>query len=341
MKQFIASILLCGILAACSQSEKKLHLYTWANYIKPQLIEKFEKENHCKVIVNTFDSNETMFAKLSLGATGYDILFPSNYFAELMISKGMLEPLDPVKMPNIGNVDSTYVKLLDPQITSYAIPFTVTSTAIGYRKDKIEVSEPSWGMFNRSSLKGRMTMLNDPREALGAALKFLGYSINTIEKSEIDKAKETLIKWKHNLAKFESEQYKNGLASGEYLVSQGFAGEILLVQKENPNVVCALPREGTILSIDMITLAKDSECKELSYKFVNMLLEAESAVETTLYTQFLVANHAGYKLLPEEIKSNTVIFPTKEISSKSELIKNLGANTELYNKAWDSVKAAE
>lgn len=333
----LVAVLLCG----CSSNEPELHVYTWANFIKPELYEQFEKEHGCRVVINTFDSNEAMYAKLNLGATGYDVLFPSNYYADLLQKQGMLQQIDLALVPNAKYADPKYVSMLDESSVPYALPFTVTSTAIGYRKDRVDIKDPSWGVFADSTHKGRMTMLNDPREALGAALKFLGYSLNTTDEKQVKEAEAILIGWKRNLAKFESEQYKNGLASAEYLIVQGFGGEIQLVHQENSNVVCVLPKEGTILSIDLLTIARDSQNKELAHAFVNFLLEPKNAVETVEYTRFLVPNTAAYALMPAKYKEDPLFFPPQAIAEKSELIKDLGKATELYNHAWDRVKAAE
>lgn len=328
------------MLTGCSSSEPELHVFTWSNYLTQEQFENFEKEHKCKVILNTFDSNETMYAKLSLGGGGYDVITPSHYFIELMAEQNMLDSLDKINIPNSDYLDPAYLKLLSKPILEYAVPYTVTTTVIGYRKDKVQIGDASWGIFGRQSLKGRMTMLNDPREAIGAALKYLGYSINTKDESEIAKAEKVLIKWKQNLAKFESEYYKNGLASAEYIVSQGFSGDIQLAANENPNIGIALPREGTIISYDMLAISKDSTNKALALAFINYLLKPEVAIGTLYTTQMMPPNTGVYKILPEQYKNNPIFFPPKAIIEKSELIMNLGQDNKLYNAAWDRVKAA-
>lgn len=325
-------------LCSCSSPEKELHLYTWSNYFDPAVIERFENEHSCKIVINMFDSNESMYAKLKLGSATYDLLFPSNYYADLMASQGMLSPIDKNLLPNYQFVDPLYLKLIDDP--TYAIPYMVTWTAIAYRQDKAEVDFPSWNLFNRQDLKGRMTMLNDPREVIGAALKTLGYSANSVNEKKIDEAANLAIQWKANLAKFESEQYKNGIASGEYLLVQGYAGELSLVNEENPSVVFALPEEGTTFSVDMITLSKDVQNELLAYAFINFLLDPEVAAQNIAYTKFPLANQGALDKIPDSLRQNPALFPPQDFIEKSELIKNLGKQTELYNKAWDKIKAA-
>jgi spermidine/putrescine transport system substrate-binding protein len=334
-------IFLGTLISSCSSSDKDLQIYIWGDYIKPELIERFESENGCSVIVDTFDSNESMYAKLNLGASGYDLIFPSNYFADIMQKQGMLEEIDATMIPNFHFIDATYLKMLNFSKGIYGVPFTVSYSGIAYRNNRIKNPDQSWSIFDRHDLKGRMTMLNDLREVLGAALKFLGFSINTINPIEIRQATNILIEWKKNLAKFESEQYKNGIASAEYLVVQGYSGDILQVMQENPNVSFFLPKEGSVISIDVIALPRDAYNKKLAYAFINFLLDPEVAAENMAYTRFVSPNSGAYEKLSPQLKNNPALFPPKEILDKSELIKNLGSHAELYNRAWDQLKAAE
>ncbi len=335
-------IALAFLTSSCGRESKpKLHVFIWSNSIKPELIESFEKETHCQVVLDTYDSNESMYAKLKLGASGYDVLLPSNYYLDLMQRQGMLHPLDLTLLPNKKNVDPAYLKLIGSSSLDYGVPFLVSITGIGYRKDKIDPPPSSWSIFGRHDLKGRMTMLNDPREVLGAALKYLGYSPNTKQAEEIRQATQLLIEWKKNLAKFESEQYKNGLASVEFLVVQGYSGDVLQVIQENSSVSFIYPEEGTMISVDSLVITKNSNQTALAHAFINYLLKAEVAAENIAYTFYLNPNTAAYEHLSPSLRANPILFPSQDILNKSEVIKDVGEAFPLYSKAWDAVKAAD
>lgn len=327
------------LVTTCGTSENELHLYIWSDYIKPELIVRFEREYNCQVILDAFDTNESMYAKLKLGATGYDVIFPSGYTYELMLKQGMLKPIEIDSIPNLKNIDPKFIpeKHQDGKII-YAVPFAVGYTGVAYRQNKVKITDFSWNIFGRTDLKGRMTMLNDIREALGAALKYLGYSANTINKDEINKAADQLIKWKKNLAKFESEQNKQGIASAEYVVVQGYNGDILQVMRENPQVAFYLPHEGTLISVDYAVIPEYASNPKLAHAFINFLLEADVAAENIQYTQFSSPNRAAFELLPKTMQENKSMFPPKEIINKSDVIRYLGKEGELYNRAWDKVK---
>lgn len=337
----LAFLYLAILVSTCGTSENELHLYAWADYIKPELIEKFEKEYNCRVIYDTFDTNESMFAKLRLGSTGYDIIFPSGYTYELMLQQRMLDSIRIDSLPNLKNVDPKYLpEKVEEGKGIYAVPFAISYTGVAYRKDKVQIEDKSWNVFGRKDLKGRMTMLNDIREALGAALKYLGFSANTINPTEIDQAADQLISWKKNLAKFESEQNKHGIASAEYIVVQGYNGDMLQVMRENANVNFFIPQEGSLISIDYIVIPKDAPNVHLAHAFINFLLEADNAAENIQFTQFSSPNTAAFELLPKTMQVNTSLFPSQAIIEKSDVIKYLGKDGELYNRAWDKVKKA-
>ena len=145
-----------------------LHVYTWADYVKPELVQRFEAQQKCKVVIDTFDSNESMFAKMKAGATGYDVVTPSSYMVSVLNAQGLLQPLDAALIPNRKNVDPEYLKIaLDPQM-GHSVPYMLTNSGLAYLKSKVKDPVPSWAMLDRTDLKGRMTMLNDMRETIGA-----------------------------------------------------------------------------------------------------------------------------------------------------------------------------
>lgn len=310
----------------------------WSDYIKPELITQFEEENHCQIIVDTYDSNESMYAKLKLGASGYDIVMPSNYYVEIMLKQQMLQKLDAAQLPNLKHLDPDYINLIGKEALTYCVPYTIAIAGLAYRGDKITHFEPTWNIFARKDLKGRMTMLNEIREAIGAGLIYLGYNINTDQPEQIDAAADQLIKWKQNLAKFESEQYKNGIASAEFLVSQGYSGDVLQIMQENPGVDFAYAKEGVILSSDFLAIPKEARNLSLAYAFINFLLQPEVAAQNIQFTLYLAPNKSAYPLLGD-LQHNPVLFAPQEILDKAQLVRNVGDAAPLYNRAWDKIKS--
>jgi spermidine/putrescine transport system substrate-binding protein len=343
---FLASALLLGGFAAalfthCGRGARTLHIYTWADYFKPSLVARFEKQNGCRVVIDTYDSNETMYAKIKAGARGYDLLTPTSYMVSLMDSQGMVLKLDHTLLPNLVHVDPEYLGLAIDKGMDHSVPYMIVNTVIAYLGSRVQEFEPSWAMFDRTDLRGRMTMLNDMRETIGAGLKFLGYSLNSTDKAELAAAKEVVIRWKKNIAKYENEQYKTGVASGEFLLVQGYSGDILQVQQENADVRFAVPREGTTISVDDLIIPEGAKEIGLAHAFINFLHDPEVAAENIAFLKYLCPNKDAYPLLSADLRKNPGIFMDPEVRARSEIIANLGERNALYVEIWDEIKAAK
>ena len=355
-KGILAVSAAAALLAGCGSPNQTLHIFTWADYIDDELVRVFEKDNDCRVVIDIFDSNESMLAKIQAGATGYDVLFPSSYMVAKLGRDGMLEKIDKSRLPNLANLDPAYVKCaLDPDMT-YGVPYMVTYTGLAYRDDKLtgdKVPARSWSVLeNRPDLKGRITILGDMRETLGAALKYNGHSLNTTNPDELAEARDTVIRWKRNIAKFENEQYKTGVAGGEFLLVHGYSGDIGQTQldadgalaPDRNHVQFFLPEEGFSLSCDEMVIPKTAPNKDLAYKFIDFIHDGRHAAQNMAYTSYWCPNTAAKRILEEtdpDMASNPTIFPAAEDLARAEVIRDLGENLSLYTKAWDEVLAAD
>lgn len=327
------------LAAGCGPARPTLHVYTWADYIKPELVARFEREQHCRVVIDTFDSNEAMYAKLKAGAAGYDIAIPTGYMVTLMNAQGMLRPIDARQVPNLAHLDPRFLALTEDRGCEHSVPYMVSSSGIAYLKSRVPGFEPSWGMFDRTNLAGRVTMLNDMREVIGAALKYLGYSINSVDDKELAAARDVALRWKRNLAKYENEQYKNGIASGEFLMVHGYNSDIRQVMEENADVAYATPREGFVLCCDELVILKDARQPGLAHRFINFLHDPHVAAENTSFVFCLCPNKGSYAFLSDELRNDPTVVPPDEALSRAELIRDLGADNAKYVAIWDQIRA--
>jgi len=315
-------------------------IYNWDAYIAPSVIKAFEKEFNCKIIVETFNANETIEPKMQSGAANYDIVVPSSYFAGRLYKQGLIQKLDLSKIPNLQHIDQEVLGLLPDKDMEFSIPYMMGYAGIAYRKNQVKDFEPTWHMFERSDLKKRMTLLDDQREVLGAALKTLGYSVNSRSEAEIKAAAQLVIKWKQNAAKFENEQYRYGLASGEFLMTHGYICDMLQVQEENPkkNIAIAIPKEGTTFAVDMLVIPTKAKNPELAYAFINFVHNPKIAAQNTEWVMNVCPNSASYPLMKKKVFENKLLFPDPELKAKCELIDDVGEATPIYNKYWDMIK---
>ncbi len=342
LRRALSVALAVGLLAGCARRETPiLHVYTWSDYIKPELVQRFEQEQKCKVVIDTYDSNESMYAKLKAGASGYDLVTPSSYQVSVMAQQGMLQDLDHALLPNLANVDREYLAVAIDSGMVHSVPYMLTNTGIAYLKSKVKDPQPTWAMFDRADLKGRMTMLNDMRETIGAALKFLGYSLNTTDSTQLERAKDVVIRWKRQLAKFENEQYKSGLASGEFLVTHGYSGDILQARAENADIGFLAPREGLSISCDDLVILKDAKQVKLAHAFINFLHDGEVAAQNSQFINYLCPNAAAYAKLPPTFMNDPAVRLSPEVRARCEVIRDLGADNAKYTRVWDLIKAAQ
>lgn len=214
-------------------------------------------------------------------------------------------------------------------------------TAIAVSKSRVTPLPDSWFVFARTDLAGRMTMLNDMRETIGAGLKALGYSLNSTNTAELAAARDLVIRWKANLAKFDNEQYKNGIASGEFLAVQGYSGDLVQVMDENEDIAFVLPKEGSVISCDEMAIPRGAKEVELAHAFINFLHSPEVAGESTEFVYYLCPNKASYEKLDPEVRANPAITMPPDFLKVSEVIQDLGDNNALYTKTWDEIKAAQ
>ena len=331
----------------------ELHIYTWSDYISPEVIVNFEKALGCKIIIDTFDSNEQMYAKLKAGGTGYDIIMPSSYQIATMAREKMVVALDHARLPNVRkNFDKSFAnQILDPSF-AYNVPYAVTYTGFCYLKDKIpEGADPnSWAILDNPALKGRITLLDDIREIIGAGLMYLGYSINSTNPAEIDKAVEQILKWKANIRKFDSESYKTEVPSGATYLGHGYSTDATQVivgdedegTEPREDIGFALPKEGFTIAFDEMVIAKGAKRPDIAYAFINYIYEPEVAAANMEYICGPNPVAPGIALLDENYRNQIILDEaTLEHGHVLKSFDDQPEVMELYNKAWDKIKATE
>ena len=343
-------------LAGCDLESVKgaeLHVYTWSDYISPDVQRSFEEALGVKVVIDTFDSNEAMYAKLKAGGTGYDIMTPSSYQIGQMAKDGMIDKLDHSKCPNVRkNFDASYaMQVVDPGF-SYSAPYSVTYTGFMYMTNKVPagVDVASWSILSNPAFKGRITLLDDIREVIGAGLMSLGYSINSTNPKEIDAAVAQVLKWRAGVRKFDAESYKTEVPAGSTWLGLGYstdATQVIVGDEDSGapargDIGFALPKEGFTIAFDEMVVAKDARRKDLAYAFINYIYDGDVAKVNMEYICGPNPVKPGIEALDPEYRS--IIVLDAETLSHGQILRGFDDNPgvmELYNKAWDKIKATE
>jgi spermidine/putrescine-binding protein len=337
-------------LVACGRSAdegdgklaRELHIYNWSEYIDPEIYADFEKEFGVKVIEDTFSSNEDLLAKLQAGATGYDLIVPSDYMVEVMIELGLLAELNLDNIPNWKNISDTFKDPPYDPGSRYSVPYQWGTTGIGYDTEVMDEPPDSWGyLFDpdmAAPFAGRMSMLNDSRETIGAALKYLGYSLNSTDEQELEEAKQLLIRQKAWVSAYDSEGFEDLLAARETLIGHGWSGEFFVAAEEAEHIWYVIPEEGAVIWTDNLCIPKTSKNPYTAEVFINFLLRPEVGAQVTNYTWFGSPNEAAREFINPDILEEPAIYPPPEVMDKLEFLRDVGEATVLYDRLWTEIK---
>ena len=319
--------------------DRVLNLFIWSNYVAPETLARFEARHGVKVNVDLYDSNEALLAKLQAGNAGYDVICPSDYSVEVLLAQGLLRPLDHSALPHLANVDPSFLdRAYDPG-NAHSAPYFWGTSGIAYSRRRVAETPDSWGALWDPRYRGRILMLDDAREVLGAALKWRGHSQNTRDARLLAAARDDLVRQKPLVRAYNSTNFEDILLSGDVWLAQAWNGQIARAMAQDPDIGYVLPREGSTLFIDNLAIPRDARHPELAHAFIDFTLEAEVAAEICRTMRYSSPNRAAWPLLPPDVRANPAIFPPPEALGRLELIRDLGDATILYDRLWTEVKS--
>ncbi|MFV2043100.1 MAG: spermidine/putrescine ABC transporter substrate-binding protein [Anaerolineales bacterium] len=326
-------------------TQQILNLYNWSEYVDPELLVKFEEETGIKVVEDTFGSNEDLLGKLQGGATGYDVIVPSDYMVDTMIELGFLAKLDKSQLTTLGDLDPTWTDPpFDPGL-EYCLPYFWGTTGIGFNWNDWDEAPGSWAyLFDpelAAEFDGRISFLDDMRETIGAALIYLGYSINTTNEAELQEAKEVILAVKPYLASFDSDNFEDTLLTGDTALVMGWSGDIFTAQLEDENIDYIIPEEGAAKWMDNLCITADAGADPdrfaNSLLFLDFMNRPDIAAQNTNWVWYASPNKSAESMINPEILEYPAIYPSPETFEKLEWFENLGEATELYDRIWTEI----
>jgi spermidine/putrescine transport system substrate-binding protein len=327
-----------------------LYLYNWGDYIDPALLEEFTTETGIAVVVDTFETNEDMIAKVRAGGSGYDVVVPSDYAVQVMRAENLLAPIDRTKLSNAGNLDPQLQGLyFDPE-NAHSVPYLYGTTGIAYSKAQFPDGVDSWAaLFDPAQLeavRGKASMLDDEREAPGAALRYLGASLNATDAATLGRAQELLLAQKPYLAAYNSGNFQRLLASGEYVLAQAFSGDALLARRGlqdefsgNPDIAFVIPKEGGTIWMDNLAILEESPRKEAAHRLIDFMLRPDVAARNAEFVGYLTPNVPARERLSEEMRALYAegFAPDAATYERLEWIER-GPGSEVFGELWARVK---
>jgi spermidine/putrescine transport system substrate-binding protein len=343
-----------GFVAACGSSSKggtssppdvtspeakTLNFYNWTAYIAKDTIPDFQKETGIHVTYDNYSSNDQLFAKLSAGSTGYDIIVPTDATLVKMVHADLVEPLDLSLITNIGNLDSRFRTAAYDPGNKYSIPWQWGTTGIGFDKTKVGGTVTDWDAFNLPNVAGKSSYLDEARDAFAMALFALKLDPNTTDVGDLDKAKNYLIDLKKKIKSITSD-YQDPLASGELLLCQAYSGDVFTIQVDNPKIEYVIPTSGAFSWVDSMAIPKGAPHPGNAEKFMNYMLEPKVGAALTNAVNYGSPNKAAEPYIDKSILDNPLIYPPADVLAKLPFQKDIGEDELKYSDRWTEVKSA-
>jgi len=324
-----------GGSCAVDETDGELNLYNWSEYIDPELITQFEEQHGVDVIETFYDSNETMLAQIQAGVV-YDLIVPSDYMVAIMIEEGLLMPLSLEAIPNVSNLGAEFQNLPYDPDGAYSVPYQWGTTGLGVDLSVVgEDFDPSWALaFDpdlTASYPGGVSLLNDPRETIGAALKYLGYGLNETSEEALQEAADLIAA--ANVTVFDSDQYPDNLVNGEVAVSHGYSGNFFTAffEAEDPdNFAYVIPNEGATLWTDNMAVTANAEHPCTAHTFINFIMDADNGAQLTNWTYYASPNEAAEASIVEEVLEDPAIYPDEATFELLEAIEDTGDDELLF-----------
>jgi spermidine/putrescine-binding protein len=343
-------VALALLFSACGSQEesKEVNLYAWSEYVPQALLDGFTEETGIKVNYDAYSSNEELLAKLQTGASGYDLIIPSDYIVSVMAKQGMLEELDLSTIPNFKNIGEEFTNPgFDPG-NKYTVPYQWGTSCLVVDTSKVTRPITKWADLWDPEYAGKVVLLDDEREVLGMVLSVLGYDRNSIDPAQLEEAKAKFLELMPSVRLFDSDSPKTALLAGEVWLGQTYNGEAAIAHSENSDIEYVFPEEGCTIWYDNLAIPASAPHKDAAQALINYILSPESGILITNEFPYSNPNTAALELMKTEnpemydaYMSSSATNPSSEDMERLGLIEDVGDATTLWDRIWTEVKGGE
>lgn len=338
----LSFVFACSALVGCGGEKTVLNIYNVGDYIDTDVIKMFEKENpNIKINYETFYTNEEMYIKVANKSTAYDVIVPSDYMVERLISEDLLYEIDYNNVPNMKNIGEQYLnKDYDPD-NKYSVPYMWGTMGVLYNKTMVDEPVTSWKILWNEKYKDKIFMYNSERDAIAITLRMLGYSMNSKDDAELNAARDALIAQKDLVLAYCGDEVKDKMIANEGAMTIAWSGDAFYCIDENPDLAYAIPEEGSNLWFDSLVIPKTSQHKAEAEKFIDFMCRPDIAKMNAEYIGYSTANEAGRELLDDEIKNDPLRYPDLSTLKNMEVFRY---DKELSRKnadIWQQIKISE
>ena len=318
-----------------------VNVHNWGEYIDESIFRIFEEETGIRVNYSTFETNEQIYSLLRMGGANIDVIIPSDYMIARMIDEDMLEELDFNNIPNFALIDERYKGLdFDPD-DRFSVAYKTGTIGLIYNSAMITEEITSWSALFDERFEGQILMFDNPRDAFGIALKYLGYYTNTTNENELHEAFDLLVSQRPILQAYVMDQIFDKLESGEAWIGPYYAGDFLTMVENNPDLAFARPREGTNFFVDSMCIPAGAQNKLNAEIFINFMIRTDIALMNMEYVMYASANYEAAEIFADQIEpwQYEIIFAGYDVIANSTVFTHLPENIlELYDELWIQLK---
>ena len=322
---------------AVKGSADKLFIYTWAGCTDNALLDRFAEKTGIRVVADVFSSNEEMLARLQAGgARAYSIIYPSDYMVVQMTELGLLTPLDHSSLGGLDRLKKQFQNPVYDPGNRYSVPLSWGTTGLIYNTEQLKEAPEDWSYLweHKQELARRMTLASDVREVMGAALRMLGYSLNSTNQEQVKQAYEKLVELKPAIASFTTDAWRPQMLTGDLKVAMCYSSDANEVISDNDKLKYVVPKSGSPLWTDTLVIPKGAPNPEAAYKWINFLLQADVAASLVERLSFSTPSEDALSLLTPELRENELLFPPEDILKNCEGVAPVGKFMEVYDRYW-------
>ena len=322
---------------AVKGSADQLFIYTWAGYTDNALLNRFAEKTGIRVVADVFSSNEEMLARLQAGgARAYSIIYPSDYMVVQMTELGLLSPLDHSSLGGLDRLKKQFQNPVYDPGNRYSVPLSWGTTGLIYNTEQLKEAPEDWNYLweHKQELARRMTLASDVREVMGAALRMLGYSLNSTNQEQVKQAYEKLVELKPAIASFTTDAWRPQMLTGDLKVAMCYSADANEVISDNDKLKYVVPKSGSSLWTDTLVIPKGAPNPEAAYKWINFLLQADVAASLVDRLSFSTPSEDAFSLLTPELRENELLFPSEAILKNCEGVAPVGKFMEVYDRYW-------
>jgi spermidine/putrescine transport system substrate-binding protein len=333
------TLVLLSAFACSGRAAQELNLFGWSEYVPQPVIDGFTKETGIKVNFETYSSNEELISKLVAGGGHYDVIQPSDYTAEALIRQKMLAPLDASQLPNLKNIDPSFLHRPHDPESRFTVPYMSGTVGIVVNTDKVKDPIRGYRDVFQPKFRDRIVVLNDNREIVTWALYTLGLPINQITPDSLAKARPVVASWVQLIKVFDSDSPKTALLNGDVDLGVVWSGEAALLWKENHKFQYVIPAEGAHQFLDVLAIPANAEHRAAALQFMNYLLRPEVSVLISDAFPYTNPNAEARKRLTAEQLANPASYPANG-GGKLETFRDIGRRAADIDRLLTDLKSA-